>query len=394
MPVSEQTPRGPAEPLAGRRILLVVNKDWYFLSHRLPLAVSLRDAGAQVTIAAGATGRETEIMRHGFQFRPLAFDRGGINPFRELRTIADLYRVIRIEKPDIVHNIAIKATLYGSIAARLAGVKAIINTVTGLGFLFTATTGFGAALRWLVSPFFRLACRAKKVHFIFFNDDDRDTFCQLGFTTEAASTVIPGSGVEIESCPPADPSREPPTIVMCARLLLDKGLRELVAAIRRLRSEGLTFRVIVAGERDSSNPRVVDAQELAGWIDEGLIEAPGFIKDTRSLLSNASIAVLPSYREGMPLFLLEALAAGLPIVTTDVPGCRATVEPGVNGEIVPARDAAALASALRRLITLPAIRLHYGMASRELAQRKFEIGIVNAQTGAFYLDSLRALHGE
>jgi glycosyltransferase involved in cell wall biosynthesis len=387
MPVSEQTPRGPAEPLAGRRILLVVNKDWYFLSHRLPLAVSLRDAGAQVTIAAGATGRETEIMRHGFQFRPLTFDRGGINPFRELRTIADLYRVIRIEKPEIVHNIAIKATLYGSIAARLAGVKAIVNTVTGLGFLFTATTGFGAALRWLVSPFFRLACRAKKVHFIFFNDDDRETFFQLGFTTEAASTVIPGSGVEIESFPPADPSREPPTIVMCARLLLDKGLRELVAATRLLRSEGLTFRVIVAGERDSSNPHVVDAQELAGWIAEGLIEAPGFIKDTRALLSSASIAALPSYREGMPLFLLEALAAGLPIVTTDVPGCRATVEPGVNGERVPARNAIALAAALRSLITDPTRRAQLGASSRRIARERFAQDIVNAQTLRVYENS-------
>jgi glycosyltransferase involved in cell wall biosynthesis len=390
MSVSAERPIAMTPQLNGRHVLLVVNKDWYFLSHRLPLATSLRDAGAKVTIAAGPTGREAEIVNLGFGFRALSFDRGGVNPLHELRTIIDLYRVIRSEKPDFVHNIAIKATLYGSIAARLAGAKAIINTVTGLGYLFTTTSTSGVVLRSFVAPFFRLACRFRKVSFVFFNEDDRKTFCQLGFTTETASTVIPGSGVDVSSFELADPSREPPTIVMCSRLLLDKGLRELVAAVRILRREGLTFRVIVAGERDSSNPRVVSEEELAGWVKDGLIEAPGFIKDTKTLLSKASIAVLPSYREGMPLFLLEALAAGLPIVTTDVPGCRATLMPGGNGELLAAKDPGALSAALRSLITDPGKRARFGKASRRMATERFAKEIVNNQTIALYEERLVA----
>jgi glycosyltransferase involved in cell wall biosynthesis len=175
---------------------------------------------------------------------------------------------------------------------------------------------------------------------------------------------------------------------MCARLLRDKGIYELIAAGRQLYSEGLTFRLVIAGSPDSSNPNSCSEAEIAEWKKEPWLDLPGFVRDTKKLLTNASIAVLPSYREGMPLFLLEAMAAGLPIVTTDVPGCRETVPDNQTGRLVKVKDRGSLAQALRELIKDSSLRKEMGKVSRRLAATHFSKDHVSAETLALYSDLL------
>lgn len=341
-------------------------EDWAFLKHRLALGRAALAAGFKVTLIAPVSEAAAKLRAEGFEVLPLTLARTGTNPMEEARAIADITSIYRRIKPDIVHHLSVKAVLHGSIAARLAGVPAIVNSITGLGYTFVPGGGpRQRALQSVIVTLLRGALASPRVRVIFQNPDDQDLFIERRVIRRDRSILVRGSGVNTQRFAPCPEPEGPPVVVLASRLIWDKGVGELVEAARMLRAEGLTFRILLAGVPDPANPNSIDPAVLAGWVAEGIVENPGYVEDVPGLLAAAHIACLPSfYREGLPLFLLEAAAAGRPVVTTDSPGCRDAVVDGETGLMVPVRDSAALAKALRTLISDPVTRARMGAAGR------------------------------
>jgi glycosyltransferase involved in cell wall biosynthesis len=352
------------------KVLIVVNADYFFVSHRLAIGKALREAGYEVVVAAGETSERKNIEDAGLRFVALPITRGGQNPLQEakvLRAIIDLYRR---EKPDVVHHVSIKPVLYGTLAARILGVPAIVNAISGLGFVFIERTTDGPkekAIRLAARAAYRTLLRAPRTRVIFQNPDDRGAFIDAGFVDPKDTVLIRGSGVDTKRFKPS-PLPEGETIVMMpTRLLWDKGIGEYVEAARSLKGKA---RFVVVGWIDPDNPAVVPKDTVDGWVDEGAIEwwGPRHRDEMPATLAQAHLIVLPSYREGLPLTLAEAAATGRASVTTDVPGCREIVRHGENGWLVPVRDARALAQAIEHAIT-----------DREELRRRSERGRVMAE---------------
>lgn len=376
---------GPlAAPVKGT-LLIVVTEDFYFWSHRLPLARGARDAGYRVVIATREIEHGDRIRKEGFEVVPLhSLRRDSANPLREFRTMRELIAVYRQVRPDIAHHVAMKPVLYGSLAARATRVPTTVNAFAGLGWAFTQH-GMRAAF---VEPLFSLAYRVtlgrRGSVVLFQNSDDRDTLVRLHAVGKNATAVIRGSGVDVEFIRPVAPPSGPVAIVFGARMLRDKGVGPLVEAARLLKQRGHDIVVRLFGDPDPQNPSSYTADELAEWTRSGTVEWRGATTDMRGELARAHIACLPSYREGLPKFLIEAAAAGLPIVTSDVPGCREVVTDGLNGFLVPPRESAPLADALERLILDPELRASMGAAGRRRAELEFSEQRVISETLALY----------
>lgn len=367
------------------RVLIVVNVEWFFLSHRLPIALGLKHAGCDVEVAASVEqDRGRDIEAHGFPFTRLELTRGSTNPLLELATLWRLYRLYREKRPDIVHHVAVKPVLYGSLAARFARVPAVVNAVPGLGYLFS---GHGLKRR-LATLAYRVCCSSSRNHFIFQNPEDRDSLIAAGVATLDQTVLIRGSGVDIEKFRPSPEPAGPPVVLLPSRMLWDKGVAELIEAARLLRTRGRGYRIVMAGGPDPQNPRTVKPEELRAWENEGLIEWWDHQHDMASVFQRSTFVVLPSYREGVPKALLEACASGRAIVTTDVPGCREVVRHGENGLLVPARDSRALAGAIEELASNPARRQQMGQAGRARAEAEFSEACVVEATLDLYRDIL------
>lgn len=383
--VTDAPPAGVPTVDRPPRVLIVTNSERFFLSHRLPIARGLLRAGCEVWVAAGVERQlQEQITAEGLRFIELGLDRGSRNPARELATIRELAAVYRRVRPDVVHHVTVKPILYGSFAARLARVPHVVNAVPGLGYLFIGRRVHERARARAAVLAYRLACRGAHVRFIFQNPEDRALFLERGIAPRAQTVLIRGSGVDLRQFAPSPPPPGPPVVLLPARLLWDKGLAELVEAARRLRAEGVSFRLVLAGETDPSNPRSADEDSIRRWQSEGLLEWWGHRADMPDVLRQTSIVALPSYREGLPKALLEAGAAGLPSVTADVPGCREVVQHEVNGLLVPPRDARALAAALRRLLQDAPLRAALGARARQVVVEHFSEQRVVHDTLALY----------
>jgi glycosyltransferase involved in cell wall biosynthesis len=367
------------------RALIVVNADWYFWSHRLSLARALRGAGYEVTIVAGEErGFRGRIEETGFRFVPLRIRRGSTNPLRELLTLLDLIRIYRRERPDVVHHVSIKPILYGSLAAKLSRRPAIINAVTGLGHVFLP--GVRQSLLGRVSArLYRYACAGDRTIVLCQNPDDRAALVALGAVEPERTALIRGSGVDMDQFFPRPEPAGPPVLLFCGRMLWDKGAAEFVEAARALKTAGVTHRAVVVGIPDQQNPNSVAGETLEGWEREGIIEWWRLREDMPSVFAAATIVVLPTYYpEGVPKVLIEAAAAGRAIVASDTPGCREIARQGVNAELVPPRDAAALAAAIRRLLEDPRRRAAYAKAGRAIAVEEFSEQRVLGETLDLY----------
>jgi glycosyltransferase involved in cell wall biosynthesis len=369
------------------RLAMVLTEDWFFLSHFLERAIAARDAGYEVTVLANDNGHGGTIRAAGLAFQPVAFARRRMNPFAEIGTFRELLSHYRALKPDIVHHVALKPILYGSLAARFAGVRHIVNAPVGMGYVFTSQSATSRVLRPAVAVALRALLNPRGSKVVFENPDDRAEFIASGTARADDAVVIRGAGVDIEAFAPIPEPMPPVTIVLVARMLWDKGVGEFVGAARALRSANRRF--LLVGTGDPQNPASISEDELRSWNDEGVVEWLGHRTDVAEILSKAHIACLPSYREGLPKSLLEALAAGLPVVTTDVPGCRETVTDGVSGLLVPPHDADALAGALWTLIEDADLRRQFGAASRRRAETEFASSIVIAETLALYASLVR-----
>jgi glycosyltransferase involved in cell wall biosynthesis len=356
-----------------KKILLASRCAWTLYNFRAGLMRTLLQRG--YTVASGGAagdGFESKIEALGVPFEALPVDKQGINPGADLRLLRAFYGWYRKEKPDIVHHFTIKPVIYGSIAARLAGVPRIVNTVTGLGFVFMEENV--AWLRRLVEWQYRLALAC--AHFTFFqNPDDVALFLRRRLVNPQRVGVLPGSGVDCTffspaSSPPCS-SASPPSFLMVARLLREKGVYEFVEAARLVKQHFPEACFQLLGRRDERNPTVISQGELEAWEAEGAVTWLGEVPDVRPFVRRADVVVLPSYREGTPRALLEAAAMGKPLITTDAVGCREVVEDGINGLLVSVQDAKALAQAMMRMIEHPAMRESMGRAGRQKVEREF-----------------------
>ena len=369
-----------------RKLLFFVSEDFYFVSHRLPIALAAQAQGYDVCVVTRVRTKADPIVNAGIRLIPFELDRGGVNPLRDADTLRRLVRIYQLEQPDIVHHVAMKPVLYGSLAARLAGRPRVVNALPGLGWMFT--TGAGTGRRLLQVAVRSALVRALNSGLtIVQNDDDERLLVDCGVRSSGVRTIR-GSGADLTRFHPCDENPGDPVVVLPARLLWDKGVAEFVAAAKLLRARGVHARFVLAGEPDPENPATVTPEELHRWVMAGIVEHLGWISDMPTLLGSAHIVCLPSYREGMPKALIEAAAAGLPIVTTDVPGCRDVVTNGENGLLVPARDARALADALERLITDPDLRRVMGARGRKRAMEEFDVERVIEQTLDVYREAL------
>ena len=361
-----------------RKLLFLVNVDWFFLSHRLPVAKAAKRLGFEVHIACGLTNRLFELQKLGFLVHPLTLERSSASPFSALVSFLEIYRLLKVVKPDLVHLVTIKPVLLGGIAARLARVPSCVAAVSGLGFVFVAT-GFVASLRRsLVARLYRVAMGHRNLKVIFQNVDDKASLIRLTGLADSKTVMIRGSGVDLGQYVVRQPPSSSRIVVFAARLLLDKGVAEFVEAARILQGRycGSTpvVRFVLVGQPDMANPTSVTTAQLKAWVDECVIEHWGHRRDMPAVLSAASIVTLPSYYgEGLPKVLIEAAACGRAVITTDHPGCRDAIKPGVSGVLVPVRDAQALADAIQDLLDHPDKCAAMGRAGRELAERAFDV---------------------
>ncbi len=368
---------------------MVIAEDWYFFSHRLHVAEAALRAGYDVAIATAKGELSAEIEAKGFRHFEIDLDRGSTNPLAEARSVASVTRVMARYRPDVVHLVAHKLVLYGSIAATLTRAPAVVCAVAGMGYLFMGDGIKRRLLRGVVQQAYGgLVKRGSRVSVILQNPDDKQELAQAGMIDPRQVTMICGSGVDTERFTPAPEPDGVPIVMTHSRMLVDKGIGELAEAARILRERGLGVRVRLIGDPDVSNPSTIDPAQLSAWVDEGLVEHLGRRSDIPEQLAACHIACLPSYREGAPLSLIEAAASGRPIVTTDVPGCREIVRDGDNGFLVPVRDGVALAAALERLITDASLRARMGARSRERALAEWSRAHVAGETLRVYAAQL------
>ncbi|MGX9689127.1 glycosyltransferase family 4 protein [Achromobacter anxifer] len=359
---------------AGRRLLFVVNNPAFFMSHRVPVALAAQRAGYEVHVATMDGPAVADIQALGMTHHAIPMTRSGKHPLQELGTLLALIRLFRRLRPDIVHLVTIKPVLYGGIAARLTRVPGMVAAISGLGFVFLSNSLKMKLVRAVVARLYRLALGHPNSRVIFQNGSDRDLLKSLGAVRDAQVVMIRGAGVDLnEYRAQPEPPAPPVVVTMVARLLRDKGVQEFVQAARLLRERGLPVTMQLVGGVDAGNPASATQAEVDAWQREGCVLALGERSDVAALYAASHIAVLPSYREGLPKSLIEAAACARAVVTTDVPGCRDAIEPGETGLLVPVRDAQALADTIARLAEDAALRQRMGAAGRTLAEREFNI---------------------
>lgn len=357
------------------RITIISHYAPSLVNFRGELIKTLAAAGHDITALGPENGFETEIAALGAKYRQIPLQRTGTNPIKDLGTVLSLVMVLRDLRPDAVLSYAIKPVIYGSLAASLAAVPNIYSIITGLGYLFTGESAKQTLLLKLLFPLYKAALSKNKAVF-FQNPDDLKLFQSLNLLSQnQRQVIINGSGVDVCRFAYSPAEAEPLSFLLMARLISDKGIREYVEAARGLKKRypQVSFRLL--GPYDS-NPTAIDRLDVEKWASEG-IQYLGETKDVRPYLVNSSVYVLPSYREGTPRSVLEAMSVGRPVVTTDAPGCRETVQDGINGFLVPVKDAAALGEAMERFIQSPELVRKFGEASRRIAEDKYDVKRVN-----------------
>lgn len=367
-----------------KNLLIIVNVDWFFLSHRLPIAKNAQKNGYNVTILTQDTGQFEKIRKEGFEVVDVPFKRSGTNILNELRVIHTLKKEISKYKPDVIHNVALKASIYGSIAAKLAKVGNVINAISGLGFVFSNEKG--GLLRKVLLRMMNFAFKSSQFHFIFQNPDDYTLFEKNGYATTHNSIIIKGSGIDLnEFIYQESPQNEKLVIVLVARMLVDKGVREFKEASNILLPKyEHKIKWLLVGPIDKENPSGLEETEIQGMIIQDYFEWLGYQEDVRQVYIDSDIVTLPSYREGLPKSLIEACAVGRPIVTTNAPGCKECVDEGINGFLVPVGDSDQLAQKIKLLIDDAVLRKEFGTNSRIKAEKEFSIDNVVNQTLNLY----------
>ena len=368
------------------KLIIVVNELWFFLSHRLPIALAARDAGYEVHIASrsGTIDEVEQLNQELLQFHPISFHRSSMGLWQELETLRELRRLYKEIQPDIVHHVTIKPVLYGTLVARWVGGIQIMNAISGLGYFFIAQGWKSSIRKTLLLWVYRAILHSKKVWILFQNPDDQALFAQYKIIYPEHAFKIKGSGVDLQQFACSSIPKGRIKIVLVARMLWDKGVGDFVESATALTQQGLDADFLLVGSVDPGNPESISVEQLEEWNRLGVVKWLGERADIAQLLAESHIAVLPSYREGLPKSLIEAAAVGRPIVTTDVPGCREVVKDGENGFLVPAKDAKELAIAIQKIINNPKLLTSMGKKSRLMAEQEFSIHQIVEQTLKLY----------
>jgi len=368
------------------KLLYFVTEDWFFCSHFLDRAVAAQQAGFQVSVLTRVNKHGQTILDNGINLIPLALERSKINPLREISLIKSLASLYLREHPHIVHHVALKPILYGSLAAKIAGIRAIVNAPVGMGYVFSSKQLKARFLKPLVLLAYRLLLNPFNSVAVFENPDDLTYFEKLGIVKY--SRLIRGAGVNTLQFGSSNEPNEVPVVLLAARMLWDKGVGEFVEAAKILQQQSISARFVLVGAPDKENPESINQSQLLEWQDAGIIEWWGQHEDMPQVFAQAHIVCLPSYREGLPKVLIEAAACGRPIVATDVPGCREIVRHNENGLLIPAKDPQALAVALNRLLNDAELRESMGKRGRAMVEAEFSTEYVVEQTLQLYKELL------
>ncbi len=370
-----------------KTLFFVVTEDWYFYSHRLPMARAAQRAGYDVTVITNVDQHGEKIKAEKIKIIHFSMDRRSLNPFKALKKINELRKIYAMQKPDLVHHIAMKPVLFGSVASWLSGVPHVLNAFAGLGYLFCGTDAKAKALKFFMLPLFRFFMKRKGRWLLLQNNDDLAVLDGYKITPRDKTVVIKGSGVDLDAYPFTVPSPPSPNFI-CAfagRMIDIKGLPTLQAAFAMLEQTAPHVRLWLCGTPDAANPGAWTEARLQQWAQRPNIEYKGHCGDMVDVWKASHCAVQASYGgEGVPKSLIEAASCGRAIVTTMSAGCRDMVSDGINGYLVPVRDARALAAAIEKVAQDESACVRMGRASRALAEKEFSADIVAKKTEALY----------
>ncbi len=371
------------------KILFVVAEDWYFWSHRRPIANAALQNGYDVFVATRVGNCGEKIVEAGFRLIPLRLNRGSYSLFHELRTVSELRRIYRREKPDIIHHIALKPVLYGSMATLGNRRVQVINAFAGLGYLVSSPSFKARALKQMLWKAFRFLLNRPNSFLLLQNREDRDLLvAEVGVRPEK-TTIIRGSGVDVNEFRAAPEAPGVPIVLLSSRMLWIKGISDFVEAAKLLHARGINARFVLAGDTDPGSPGAIPREKLQEWQNAGPVEWWGHQQSMSRMLQQSTLVCLPSHGgEGVPKALIEAAATERAIVATDVPGCRDIVRHGTNGLLVPPKNPAALADAIAQLLNDAPLRAGMGRRGREIAVNEFSEEKVIQQTLALYCQLL------
>lgn len=362
-----------------KKVLMITSSARSFINFRYHLIKDFINKGYGVIACATpdyADKNTFDLLQEiGVKYVPIRIKNTGLNLFFDLRTIYNLFKLIEKEQPDLVFNYTIKPVIYGSIVAKLAKIDSVYSTITGLGYVFVGNALKVKVLRLIIKRMYAFALKFNKKIF-FQNPDDLNLFVNSKIVNKFKAILIKGSGVDIDYYVSA-PFPENCTFLLVARLIKDKGIYEYIEATKWLKKKYPFVKFKLAGNYDA-NPNAIDKAKVNCWVTDGIIEYLGFLDNVKLILESSSVFVLPSYyREGVPKVILEAMASGRPIITTDTPGCRETVVDGKNGYLIPVRNVDKLIEAMEKFILSPKLIPKMGRESRCIAEKDYDVRKVN-----------------
>ena len=376
--------------LKQKSIVIVANCFWYLYNFRLDFIRLLKDSGFKVIIIAPQDSYKSLVEEYVDEVKDWSLSRGSINPLLEIRSILELIFFYISLKPNLIHNFTIKPALYGGFAGKILGKNFVISHITGIGPSLFASSRAIRFLSYLLKPFYRFAFSTNN-KLIFHNKNDLEIFLKKGFCKKQSSTLIEGSGVDVGKFKNNIIKKSyfyPIQVLFPARIIREKGFIELMEACLELWEEGYIFKLNIAGDIDKENITSLTRREIRKISINKNINFCGKILDMKSIYLKTDIVVLPSWREGLSKSLIEAAAMSLPIITTDVPGCREIIKNDECGILVPVKNKFLLKEALKKLIQKPELGLKYGLKAREIVQDRFELSLINNQILEIYKEIL------
>ncbi|WP_269623272.1 glycosyltransferase family 4 protein [Prochlorococcus marinus] len=371
-----------AKNIYNPKVLLVANSGWYIYNFRLSLLEQLVAEGFDVHIVVPLDFYSDLIFNRGFTVHQWKISRRSINPIKEFLSLIDLIRIYKREKPIILHHFTIKACIYGTIAARNAGIYKVINAITGLGHVFLSTKKRMRFLRTFFKPLYRALFIDSRGLVVFQNADDQEELIKMGLVNSTNSKLIRGSGVDIDYFKNIEEHKlnKPLKLLFPARLIREKGIQETINACKELWDDNYKFKLIIAGEIDSGNRSSLTSVEIDELKSLQNIVILGHVEDMKSVYADVDIVIMPSWREGLSRSLIEAAAMQRGIITTDVPGCKDVVEHGISGILIPLKDQYAIKLAIQLFYHNPELINKYGLEAREKVKREFQVPLVIKST--------------
>lgn len=356
-----------------KKVLIIVNVDWFFISHRLPIALAAIENGYEVHLACGITDHKSELESLGIIVHPLSISRSGTSLLKELKVIKEMNAVVKKVSPNVAHLVTIKGAVYGGLVTRFKNIKVRVASISGLGFVFIDKGIKAHILRFIVTKLYRIALNSPNTKVIFQNENDKAIFIENKIIKSDQTLIIRGSGVDLKTYQYLPEPAGDKVIMFLARLLKDKGLVEFCDAAIALKKSGFKGRFVLVGDIDLHNPNSLTQEALNNYVSSGYIEHWGYSTNVAEIICQSNIMVLPSYREGLPKSLIEAAACGRAVITTDVPGCRDAITPNETGVLIPVKSSDSIVSAIEDLCNNDGKRIAMGKKGRALAEACFDI---------------------